>query len=86
MTPQVWHTLVVRVWRDRDGLKIRFLTVDSRQRARSLAVETSMMAAARRFASWLASIEPVPDPAPGAERSNTHDADAASTKSKTTDP
>lgn len=53
MEPQVWHTLVVRLWRDGDGLKIRFAAGTTGQRPTSLAIATSVESATRQFEEWL---------------------------------
>lgn len=58
MEPQVWHTLIVRLWRDGDGLKIRFLTGHTGQRPASLTLATSIESAARQFEQWLRSTTP----------------------------
>ena len=58
MKPQVWHTLVVRLWRDGEGLKLRFLTSQTGQQPANLPIATSFEAATREFELWLRSIEP----------------------------
>ena len=58
MKPQVWHTLVVRLWRDGDGLKVRFLASQTGQRPSDLSLATSVESATRQFEQWLRSIEP----------------------------
>ncbi|WP_460655137.1 hypothetical protein [Kribbella endophytica] len=63
MTEQLWHTMIVRVWRDRDGLKIRFTTDDRRPGP----VEATVEAACRHFESWLRTVDqaaPVVPPDP----------------------
>lgn len=50
MTNPVWSTLLVRAWRDPDGLKVRFVSAD----ADGAAVETTHDDAVRRFDRWLA--------------------------------
>ncbi len=57
MTEQIWHTMIVRVWRDHDGLKIRFTVEDQQQPPRSVAVESSIEAACRQFGDWLRSVD-----------------------------
>jgi hypothetical protein len=66
MEPPVWHNLVVRLWRDGDGLKVRFLASRDGGRPATLTLATSVDAAAREFEAWLHSIDPddpPPDPA-----------------------
>lgn len=58
MEPQVWHTLVVRLWRDGDGLKVRFLAGPTGQRPSNLMLSTSVEAATRQFEQWLRSTGP----------------------------
>ena len=57
MEPPVWHTLVVLVWRDGDGLKVRFLAgrTGGRQTTQSLA--TTVEAATGQFIHWLRSTD-----------------------------
>ena len=58
MEPQVWHTLVVRLWRDGDGLKVRFLASRTGQQPSHPALATSAEAATRQFEQWLRSTSP----------------------------
>jgi hypothetical protein len=58
MEPLVWHTLVIRLWRDGDGLKVRFLASQTGQRLSSLTLATSVESAARQFEQWLRSTDP----------------------------
>ncbi|MCW2762982.1 MAG: hypothetical protein JWR85_3183 [Marmoricola sp.] len=57
MEPQVWHTLVVRLWRDGDGLKVRFLASQT-GRTPTSRLATSLESAARQFELWLRSTDP----------------------------
>lgn len=62
MEPQVWHNLIVRLWRDSDGLKIRFLVSQTGRPATStLTLATSIESATRQFEQWLRSIDPGDD-------------------------
>jgi hypothetical protein len=63
MATSTWCVLVVRAWRDRDGLKIRLLC--NSEAGHVTAVETSIQAACERVASFLA---PVDEPDAGGER------------------
>ncbi|WP_158292816.1 MULTISPECIES: hypothetical protein [Kribbella] len=65
MTEQIWHTLIVRAWHDRDGFKVRFI-VQTGQLPPSTAVEGSVEAACRRFDAWLRSAEAGPPATPAA--------------------
>ena len=58
MKPQVWHTLVVRLWRDGDGLKVRFLASPTGQPPSHQMLATTPEAAVAEFARWLCSTEP----------------------------
>lgn len=70
MESQVWHTLVVRVWRDGDGLKVRFLAgkTGGRQTMQSLA--TTVEAATGQFNHWLRSTGHESDDAGGSAPSH----------------
>ena len=59
MEPQIWHTLVVRLWRDGDGLKIRFLSGQIGQRLPNLTVATSVESATRQFEQWVTNADSV---------------------------
>ena len=91
MTEQIWHTIIVRAWRDRDGLKIRFMAENSNHPSHSLAVEASIEAAARRFAEWLlrvdaASADPsFPVGSGNQQREFTRSDDEGATSEETTD-
>ncbi|KQV77380.1 hypothetical protein ASC64_00560 [Nocardioides sp. Root122] len=94
MEPPVWHNLVVRLWRDGDGLKVRFLAGRDGRRPATLTLATSVESAVHQFEAWLRSIEqddapPVPTsrPAPAARapRDDTRDDDAGATKPQTAD-
>jgi hypothetical protein len=91
MTEQIWHTMIVRAWRDRDGLKIRFMAGTATQSSHSVAVEATVEAAARRFRDWLLSVEATPTHAslPVAsdreERKYTQRDDEPATSAETTD-
>jgi hypothetical protein len=63
MTEPMWHTLIVRAWRDGDGFKVRF-TTRSGDQPRSTAVDVSVEAACRRFDAWLRSAEADPPATP----------------------
>ena len=58
MEPQVWHTLVVRLWRDGDGLKVRFLAGPTGQGPSNVMLATSVDAATRQFEQWLRATAP----------------------------
>lgn len=60
MEEQRWSTLVVRLWHDADGLKIRFMATESSGGLRSVAVEASAESAASRFQEWLAAVSARP--------------------------
>jgi hypothetical protein len=75
MTIQVWHTLVVRAWRDHNGLKVRFLAVEPTRHTRSLAVETTEANAIARFASWLTLLASEGDVADASGKEGTGPAD-----------
>jgi hypothetical protein len=60
MEEQHWSTLIVRLWRDADGLKVRFMATDARGHLRSVAVEASVASAASRFQEWLATVSAYP--------------------------
>lgn len=88
MTEQLWHTMIVRVWRDRDGLKIRFTAEDRHQPPRPVAVEGSVDAACERFHAWLETVvssppEAMPDPV---RRRRTQHDDGQETGGQTTAP
>ena len=91
MTEQIWHTIIVRAWRDRDGLKIRFMAENANQPSHSLAVEASVEAAARRFDEWLSSVDtawthPASPVASGSEqRGHIRRDDEGATSEETTD-
>jgi site-specific recombinase XerC len=91
MNEQIWHTIIVRAWRDRDGLKIRFMSEDANQSGHSTAVEASIEAAARRFGRWLLSVDaasthPASPVASGSEeREHIHREDDGATPGKTAD-
>jgi hypothetical protein len=53
-----WCTVIVRAWRDGDGLKVRLLKIGSS--GDEAAVETSVVAASRRLATWLSVVEQDP--------------------------
>lgn len=57
MENQVWHTLVVRLWRDGDGLKVRFLASRTDRRQTALSVATTPESATEQFARWLESTD-----------------------------
>ncbi len=61
MEPQVWHILVVRLWRDGDGLKVRFLASQTGQRPSNLSLATSVESATHQFEQWLRSSDPGDD-------------------------
>ena len=63
MEPPVWHNLVVRLWRDGDGLKVRFLASRNGRRPAALTLATSAESAVRQFEAWLRSID-ADDPPP----------------------
>jgi hypothetical protein len=94
MEPPVWHNLVVRLWRDGDGLKVRFLASRNGRRPATLTLATSRDAAARQFEAWLRSIDagdrpqdqgdgPAP---PKEQRHGRHDDDAGATGGQTAGP
>jgi hypothetical protein len=58
MERQVWHTMVIRLWRDGDGLKVRFLAGRTGQSPSALTLETSVESATRQFERWLRSTGP----------------------------
>lgn len=68
-----WSTLIVRLWHDADGLKIRFMATDRGGRLRSVAVEANVASAAKRFEEWLTAVTA----APRAETSQDDDPSAA---------
>ena len=51
--------MVVRLWRDGDGLKVRFLVSQTGQPPSNLRLATSVESATRQFERWLRSIDPV---------------------------
>ena len=57
MEPPVWHNLVVRLWRDGEGLKVRFLASQDGRRPATLTLATSLESATRQFEEWLRSID-----------------------------
>ncbi len=63
MEPPVWHNLVVRLWRDGDGLKVRFLASRNGRRPATLTLATSAESAVHQFEAWLRSID-ADDPSP----------------------
>lgn len=69
MITPAWRSLLVRVWRDRDGLKIRFVAVDGRSRQPAFTVLTSVESAVEQFGAWLNSEDdqPAGDPQQAAE-------------------
>lgn len=92
MEPPVWHNLVVRLWRDGDGLKVRFLAGRNGRRPASLTLATSVESAVHQFEAWLRSIEsdgppPVQTSRPAATTQERRDgrrhADAGSTDPET---
>jgi len=56
METPVWHNLVVRLWRDGDGLKVRFLASRNGRRPVTLTLATSAETAVHQFEAWLRSI------------------------------
>jgi hypothetical protein len=54
MATSSWCVLIVRAWRDHDGLKIRLLC--NSQVGHATAVETSIQAACERVAAFLAPV------------------------------
>jgi hypothetical protein len=94
MEPPVWHNLVVRLWRDGDGLKVRFLAARDGRRPATLTLATSVESAVHQFEAWLRSIDPdAPAPVqtsdPAATTPERRDgrchADAGSTEPETAD-
>lgn len=57
MTEDIWHTLVVRAWRDRDGLKVRFMADHGDLGLPSAAVDATVDAAVARFVAWLEHVD-----------------------------
>jgi hypothetical protein len=88
---EIWHTIIVRAWRDRDGLKIRFMAENANQPSHSLAVEASVEAAARRFDEWLLSVDAAsadlsfPVASGSEQRKFTRSDDEGATSEETTD-
>lgn len=87
MTEQTWHTIVVRAWRDRDGLKIRFMAENANRLSTSVAVEATVESATLRFIDWLHSVDGAP-PAAGdlATSAGQRGEDAGTTSAKTAGP
>jgi hypothetical protein len=91
MTEQIWNTMIVRAWRDRDGLKIRFMAVNANLSSHSMAVEATVEAAARRFDEWLLSVDtsstqpPFPVASHAEQRKYTRRNDEGATSEETTD-
>ena len=92
MEPPVWHNLVVRLWRDGDGLKVRFLAGRNGRRPATLTLATSVESAVHQFEAWLRSIEPDgssavqtsrPETTTQERRDDRRHADAASTDPET---
>jgi hypothetical protein len=92
MEPPVWHNLVVRLWRDGDGLKVRFLAGRNGRHPATLTLATSVESAVHQFEAWLRSVEqddapPVqttgPAPVTRAPRDGTRDDDAGATEPQT---
>lgn len=92
MEEQHWSTLIVRLWRDADGLKIRFMATDSRGELHSVAVEASAASAAQRFEEWLAAVSARPRTGrfhpltPPGTRAETSREDDGSAGAETADP
>lgn len=55
--PTGYTVIVVRAWRDRDGLKIRMAARSGPEAAGVTAVETSAEAALARFDLWIRDVE-----------------------------
>ncbi|WP_448004483.1 hypothetical protein [Agromyces bauzanensis] len=91
MTEQAWHTIVVRAWRDRDGLKIRFMAENANRLSTSVAVEATVESATLRFSDWLHSIDGTSTPPADlatsvGQREPTRGEDAGTTSGKTAGP
>lgn len=92
MAEEIWHTMVVRAWRDRDGLKIRFMAEDANRFSTSVAVEATVESATHRFVEWLLSVDSASTRAAGGgssggeQRGATHGEDAGTTSEKTAGP
>ena len=85
---------MVRLWRDGDGLKIRFLVSQTGQRPSTLTLATSVESAIRQFEQWLRSTEsgdeglddgtdPASPPTTPLERRGRRNDDGAATGAKT---
>lgn len=85
MEPQVWHTLVVRLWRDGDGLKVRFLASQTGQRLPDLMLATSVESATQQFEMWLRSTDPDDEGIYGGEPPSTPHATPRERRSRRSD-
>lgn len=85
MEPPVWHNLVVRLWRDGDDLKVRFLASENGRRPATSWLATSVESAARQFEDWLRSIDDDARPSPSTlrRRRGRQDDDDAATDPQT---
>ena len=80
MATSSWCVVVLRAWRDQDGLKVRLLS--SSEAGPASAVETSIQSACERVASYLAAVAGEP----GDHFEQRHDDDGPMTKRDTASP